>query len=324
MKKYSKVIINLFYLMIIFIMFAFFINEIAAQPINGLNNLSDEQKKLLNEHVYGGLPSSKPILIRHAYILCYDADKRIPEWVAYHITPDYLKKPPREGKFASFRKDQEVENAVTTNEYIGLKDSLGYVRGHLVPYGVAGGDRDGDGKYAIKDLDGDGEFTKNDTLDGKFIDDDDYEIETIKQINYMSNIAPQHHDAFNGSGGLWFNLERWIQDSLVRKNNVDMWVFAGSILGAGEIEKVGSNKDISVPAMFYKIVIKKPVTGEQIPKVLAFLFPHQREKHGDIEDFLVSVDIIEALTGLNFFNSLEEDTEDRLEKTDTWIYWEEF
>lgn len=102
----------------------------------------------------------------------------------------------------------------------------------------------------------------------------------------MSNVAPHHHAGFNGSPGLWWKLERWIQDELVAKRDLDVWVIAGSIFGPGEIETIGPDDDISVPAMSYKIVIL-PRENEGDPAgVLAFLFPHQRIVHGDIEDFL--------------------------------------
>ena len=43
-----------------------------------------------------------------------------------------------------------------------------------------------------------------------------------------------------------------------------------------------------------------------------------------MEDFLVSVDVIESLTGLDFFSDLDDDTEALLERTDTWDFWAEF
>jgi len=58
--------------------------------------------------------------------------------------------------------------------------------------------------------------------------------------------------------------------------------------------------------------------------VLAFLLPHHREAHGDIEDFLVSVDIIEALTGLDFFSEMKDEIEKPLEAEDTWLNWGTF
>ena len=61
------------------------------------------------------------------------------------------------------------------------------------------------------------------------------------------------------------------------------------------------------------------------PTVLAFLFLHQRavHKHGKgwaFLHFLVSVDLIEAITGLDFFQGMGGEQE--MESEDTWVNWE--
>jgi endonuclease G len=193
-----------------------------------------------------------------------------------------------------------MDNEAADADYNGLFTTRGFARGHLAPYAVMGGDRDEDGQLAQTDND---------------------DAMTVYQSNYMSNIAPQHHYAFNGPSGLWGRLERWVQDKLVREQGKEIWVFAGCVFGSGEHEKVGSNQDILVPPMFFKIVVmENPDTG--VPTVFAFLFPHQRSSHGEMEDFLVTVDIIEALTGLDFFHELHYQMENWLEDQDTWAFWE--
>jgi len=46
------------------------------------------------------------------------------------------------------------------------------------------------------------------------------------------------------------------------------------------------------------------------------LFPHLRQDHGQIENFLFTVDVVEALTGEDFFSDPDNDDEARLEDTD--------
>ena len=53
---------------------------------------------------------------------------------------------------------------------------------------ISGGDRDGDGK--ILDADKDGKVEAGDDPD---------EADTVKEINYHTNLTPQHHGALNGS-----------------------------------------------------------------------------------------------------------------------------
>ena len=163
------------------------------------------------------MPGTENIYIRKGYILSYNPETRTPDWVAYHIKPDYRKTPKREGRFSSFRNDPDIDNEAKNSEYTGLFSSEGYARGHLAPYGVMGGDRDGDGKYAR--------------------DGDEDDKETIFQANYMSNIAPQQHKSFNGSPGLWWTLERWIQDVLITEQGKEVWVSPAVSSARGSIRR---------------------------------------------------------------------------------------
>lgn len=78
-----------------------------------------------------------------------------------------------------------------------------------------------------------------------------------------------------------------------------------------------------MPPLFYKIVVTTE-PFDDLPRVLAFLLPHHRERHGEIQDYLMTVDIIEALTGLDFLSGLEDDIEAGLEDQDTATVWEGF
>ena len=275
--------------------------------------LTPEQKKLLAEHVYKGLPGKDNVHVRQAYVISYNPDTRTPNWVAYHIDKDYRNTPSRKGWASSFRSDPDIANEAKDSEYLGLFASDDFARGHMAPFGIMGGDRNDDGEYA--------EYHQGNSGDKG----DPYDAKTVMQGNYMSNIAPQQHSGFNGwddSGpgrvfGLWFELERWIQDTLV-SNDTEVWVIAGCIFGKGEHKKVGPQKDIVVPAMFYKIVVWEE-EGFDKPVILAYLLPHQKVRHGDLDSFLVSVDVIEALAGVDFFNELDDDVEEELEGVDTWV-----
>ena len=253
---------------------------------------------LLAQHVYGGLPSDDPVVVRNGYVLCYDPVHRVPSWVAYHIKPDYLKTPDRSGKYSAFRADPDLPRSPSPDDYRGS----GTDRGHLAPYFAMGGDRDGDGLYAA---DGD----PDDQL-------------TIFEANRMGNIAPQHRE-FNRSGGVWHQLETWVREELVRRQGREVWVFAGCVFGPGDFDQIGEEDTVQVPPMFFKIVIFYADTEQ--PTVLAFLFPHQRVVHRlggqpAFPHFLVSVDLVEAMTGLDFFQGLTEAEE--MERKEGQVAWD--
>ncbi len=247
-----------------------------------------------NPHAYGGIPSDGAFIERQAYIIQFDSIHKTPRWVAYHVKPSYLDNPPREGQWGKFRDDPELTNEATEKDYKGqFQTWRNYAKGHLAPYYISGGDRDNDGQ---------------DAEDG---DADD--AQTVFEIMYMSNMAPQHHDNFNGSGGLWYKLETYVRETLLKAQQKEVWVFAGCIYGQGVYDTIG--KGVEVPPMFFKIVITESV-GK--PKILAFLFPHQIKKHGDIQDYLVSVNLIEAMTGLDFFPDLNDEDMERKSTVENW------
>ena len=269
-----------------------------------LASLSTDERDWLELHAFGGLPSVDNIAVHQGYVRSYDPNNRVPRWVAYKVEPSFRQTPKREGRFSTFRTDRSVDNPVSDRNYTGLSASRGYARGHLAPYGVMGGDRNDNGEIAP---------------------DDEFDSNTVFQANLMSNIAPQHHAAFNGAGGMWFELERWIQDVVVTGAELEVWVFAGCIFGYGAHERVGPASDIGVPPMFFKIVVRESEDpDDDMPRVLAFLFPHHRAKHGEIQDFLTSVDVIEALSGLNFFNQFGPEVQHALEDADTFENWDGF
>lgn len=255
-----------------------------------------------SRHHFAGAPSCADglLLVRTGYVNCYDEGRRVPTWVAFRVEPDYLNQPRRNGRFERFRTDPDMDRAVRYADYTGS----GYDRGHLAPYAIMGGDRDGDGLYA--------------DLDESASDPD--EERTVFEANYMSNMAPQRGVSFNRSPGVWRKVEQFIQDSLVAQEGATVWVTAGAIYGPAALDRIGPEGDIEVPPLFYQIVTRLDDDGA--PIVLAFLLPHHERAHGEIEDYLVSVDVIEALTGRDFFHELPDPAEDDLEAADTFRNWE--
>ncbi|WP_163558563.1 DNA/RNA non-specific endonuclease [Halomonas sp. NO4] len=122
----------------------------------------------------------------------------------------------------------------------------------------------------------------------------------------MSNITPQR-PALNRR--LWQRLEEVVIDHFVpRFGGVQVItgpVFAERFLD-GARRRVGL---VEVPEAFYKIVV---VPGET-PRALAFLMPQAVRGDESLDDFLVSIDEVEARTGLDFFPQLPPAVADSLE-----------
>lgn len=122
----------------------------------------------------------------------------------------------------------------------------------------------------------------------------------------MSNMTPQKPDL---NRRLWQRLEEAVMDHFVPRFG-RLQVITGPVYGedviAGAFDRVGWSE---VPAAFYKILV---VPGES-PRALAFLMPQDVNGDEPLSDYVVSIDEIEALTGLNFMPQLSEAQERALE-----------
>lgn len=125
-----------------------------------------------------------------------------------------------------------------------------------------------------------------------------------------SNISPQEHQ-FNA--GIWNTLEQKVRYWARKYDGV--FVITGGIL-KGNMKTIG-DEDVSVPNQFYKVLIDNN-SGQT--KMIAFLMPHE-DSQQPLYKFVVSVDKIEELTGIDFFAELEDRLENKLEASSSYKGW---
>ncbi|MEH6536406.1 MAG: DNA/RNA non-specific endonuclease [Psychroserpens sp.] len=125
-----------------------------------------------------------------------------------------------------------------------------------------------------------------------------------------SNISPQEHK-FNS--GIWNTLEQKVRFWANKYDGV--FVVTGGVL-SGNMKTIG-DEEVSVPNQFYKVLIDNN-TGST--KVIAFLMPHQNSNQ-PLYEFVVSVDEVEELTGIDFFPELEDKIEEKLEASSSYKDW---
>ncbi len=139
--------------------------------------------------------------------------------------------------------------------------------------------------------------------------------QALSQSYFYSNMSPQKAE---------FNRERWAElESWVRTYVIDfkepVYVFTGPIL-KDDLKKQGKN-EVSIPEQFYKIIMDK--SGDE-HKAIAFLMPNAHCAY-PVSAYVTSIDEVEKLTGLDFFSSLSDDEESRLEamhSVDGWLHEE--
>lgn len=115
--------------------------------------------------------------------------------------------------------------------------------------------------------------------------------ESVERESYiLSNTAPQTAEL---NRGVWKTLETAVR-SWAYNNNSDLVIYTGSIYDIKQNKTIGPN-NVVVPYGFYKIVIDT-VKNQS----LAFIFDNSKKPVNDLAYYQVTVQDIEAATGIKF------------------------
>ena len=140
--------------------------------------------------------------------------------------------------------------------------------------------------------------------------DMEFALNAYNDTFLTSNIAPQIHD-FND--GIWNRLEQKVR--YWAQNYDGIYVITGGVL-KGASHTIGK-ENVLVPKYFYKVLLDN-YKGNF--KMIAFLVPNE-ESNKPLYSFVVSVDSIEKLTGIDFFPKLDDKIEAKLERSHDYKSW---
>ncbi|WP_319591711.1 DNA/RNA non-specific endonuclease [uncultured Draconibacterium sp.] len=135
------------------------------------------------------------------------------------------------------------------------------------------------------------------------------DLVAMSESFYLSNMSPQD-PSFNR--GIWKILEGTVRNWA--RNENEIYVVTGPVFN-NNLGSIGNH--VSVPGYYYKIVYD--VTDVQ--KMIAFVLPNQKGEK-QLPNYVVSVDEVEQLTGIDFFPGLPDDVENRLEANSNSKLWE--
>ena len=120
---------------------------------------------------------------------------------------------------------------------------------------------------------------------------------------YMSNICPQDHN-LNTSD--WSELENKSRQWARRYGKV--YIVCGPIYNGKRNEYIGDHR-VKVPDAFFKVVL---INEKKKKCAMGFYFENEAGER-KLQEYLVPVDRLEQLTGMDFFSALPDNLEDRLE-----------
>jgi endonuclease G len=234
-----------------------------------------------SEHLVMGNPSNATIdvnnpfnylLPKNQYVLSYHRDRAIPNWVSWHLDSTWLGSAPRQD---DFRPDESLPAGwyrATQFSYSGS----GFDRGHHTP--------SADRTRSIPDN------------SATFL---------------MTNIMPQ---APGNNQGPWEKLESFSR-TLIGQGN-ELYIIAGGV-GTGGTGDNGfattvDNGRVAVPAQTWKVIMVLPAGDNDVARVnantrtIAVLMPNDTSiRPEEWQKYLTTVDIIESVTGYDFFSNVD-------------------
>lgn len=216
------------------------------------------------------------ILSYKGFTVSYNNNTRLPNWVAYELTATEVAGDlPRKDKF---RPDPAANGPQANKE--DYRNS-GWDRGHMAP-----------------------------AADMK------WDAEAMGESCYFTNICPQNPQL---NGGDWKELEEKCRKWAEKHGR--LYIACGPIILGNEHGTIGAN-EVIIPDKFYKVVLAR-INGEY--RGAGFIFhnsPLRKSKisgkppvNRPLESYLVSIDEVEAITGIDFFHALPADTQNRVEST---------
>ncbi len=139
--------------------------------------------------------------------------------------------------------------------------------------------------------------------------DMNFDKRAMSETFYMSNMSPQLR---NFNGGIWRELEENTRDWA--KKYKHLYVVSGPVLTVSSIDKIGRNQ-VSVPRTYYKVLLD--LTPPET-KAIGFILDNKvSDKH--LSNFAVTIDEVEALTGIDFFHNLLSSEEEEILESQTEI-----
>jgi len=220
-----------------------------------------------------GVTANEHILHQDDYIINYDSDLRVPLWVAYRLRDfDLLLDRDRTECFRRDPRVVDAEAAVCPDYVEPVFD-----RGHMAP---------------------NADFVRS---------------EAAMVNTYMfSNMTPQHAN-FNRS--IWARLEGYVRDWARLKGEV--FVITGAVFDrdndgtrdaddqAQRMQSSNGDTRVAVPSHFYKIILAP--RHDLFWETISFLLSHQQQTPNNdntLTNAIVSIDQIEALTGIDFLTAI--------------------
>ncbi len=140
--------------------------------------------------------------------------------------------------------------------------------------------------------------------------DNKWDALAMEQSFLMTNICPQDHMLNIGD---WNNLETQCRQWAEQYGGI--YIVCGPVLYKSKHKTIGKSK-VVVPEAFFKVILRM---GKS-PQAIGFIYRNNDKRH-PWGDYVNSVDEVERITGFDFFSTLPDSVERRVEKAYDAAAW---
>jgi endonuclease G, mitochondrial len=134
----------------------------------------------------------------------------------------------------------------------------------------------------------------------------------LSESYFYSNMSPQK-DEFNRE--LWADLEAKVRGYIFRNKGARLYVVTGPVIDDNPPRVERSPKKVAIPKAFFKILVDL-----EHGRGIGFLVPHENSAT-PLSTFAMTIDAIEQLTGYDFYASLPDDVEAKIESQKVLTDW---
>lgn len=245
----------------------------------------NELKANLLENGLPELKEGEELICHSAYCLVYDENHEMAKWVAHIISHDIATG--AISRTNDFRTDSLIKTGSSeeTDFFLTSENDDGTIK-----YTGFGYDR---GHLAPS-----ADFRWSATA--------------LSESYYYSNMSPQLPEL---NRELWADIENFLREYVYKNPGKDLFIITAPVLNDSLPKQERSKNKISIPEYHYKIAV-----DIEAKKGIAFLVS-QKHLEYPIESYIVSIDSIEKITGINFYPKLSEEDELSIESKSDISLW---
>lgn len=226
---------------------------------------------------------------------CYKNTIRSQRWSAYQLHSGYGGNYDRVTASTGTTYPFDTDNLPTGSNYYWNQDyywSSGLQHGHICP--------NADRKYS---------YTAN------------------YQTMLLTNMQPQY-GAFNGRSGsnygLWYRMENLVRKNATKKDGDVLYVVKGGTIDKeSDIIKRIQGKLVVPKYFFMALLLERTTNGKTGYRSIGWIAPQDEDYHSSdkLSKYAMSIDALEARTGIDFFCNLPDDVEKTVETQTGVLFW---